>query len=127
MANQLTMDKSLAINDLGAAEYSQRRIAGTLDISRGAVRRHLSGLTANDTTAPTGHAELAPTRSLDSNSTKAPTGSSDKTAPTDPAELTATSGGQFEPFRDFIGEMIEAGLSACCIHQDLVADPQTYF
>lgn len=122
MANQLTMDKSLAISNLRAAGYSQRRIARTLDVSRGAVRRHLAGRTSNGTTAPTGHDDLAPTGSPDSNSTKAPTGSSDETAPTDPAELTPTSGSQCEPFRAVISEKIEAGLSARRIHQDLVAD-----
>ncbi len=42
MANQLTMDKSLAINNLSLAGYSERRIAETLGVSRGAVRRHLA-------------------------------------------------------------------------------------
>ena len=42
MANHLGMDKSLAINQLHAAGYSQRRIARALKVSRGAVKRHLA-------------------------------------------------------------------------------------
>jgi len=53
MANQLAMDKSFAINNLRDAGYSERRIAQTLGVSRGAVRRHLQRLASNSTTAPT--------------------------------------------------------------------------
>lgn len=54
MANQLTMDKSLVINHLRAAGDSERRIAGTLGVSRGVVRRHLQPAKPNSTKAPTG-------------------------------------------------------------------------
>ena len=54
MANQLGMDKSLAIQQLRAAGYSERRIAKTLNVSRGAVRRHLAGNGSNSTKAQTG-------------------------------------------------------------------------
>ncbi|TWU51688.1 hypothetical protein Poly59_32830 [Rubripirellula reticaptiva] len=53
MANQLAMDKSLAINNLRRAGYSQRRIAKTLGVSRGAVRRQLEAESSNRTIAPT--------------------------------------------------------------------------
>jgi len=122
MANQLKMDKSLAINNLRAAGYSERRIARTLNVSRGAVRRHLAGQASNGTKAPTGPEAVAPTGSDDSNSTKAPTGSGDEAAPADPADLATTSSSQCEPFRQVISEKQEAGLSARRIHQDLVAD-----
>ena len=54
MANQLAMDKLLAIKNLAAAGYSGRRIAETLKISRKAVRRHLAADFSKDTKAPTG-------------------------------------------------------------------------
>jgi hypothetical protein len=55
MANQLAMDKSLAINNLRNAGYSERRIAKTLGVSRGAVRRHLTSESSNSTKASTTH------------------------------------------------------------------------
>lgn len=102
MANQLAMDKSFAINSLRAAGYSERRIAQTLGVSRGAVRRHL--------------------RSPASNSTTAPTGSSGQSAVPEPIDAAASSGSQCEPFREIILAKCELGLSAKRIHQDLVAD-----
>ncbi|WP_246146830.1 IS21 family transposase [Rubripirellula lacrimiformis] len=112
------MDKSLAINNLRDAGYSQRRIAKTLGVSRGAVRRHLADESSNRTKAPTGPSDLAPTGSGDSNSTTAPTGSGPPEAP----ELSAGGNSQCEPFREIIVEKCRAGLSARRIHQDLVAD-----
>ena len=118
MANQLAMDKSLAINNLRNAGYSQRRIAKTLGVSRGAVRRHLAGESSNSTKAPTGPSDLAPTGSEDSNSTIAPTGSEEPNA----TELEVAGNSQCEPFRAIIVEKYQAGLSARRIHQDLLAD-----
>jgi len=57
------MDKSFAINNLRAAGYSERRIADTLGVSRGAVRRHLRARKPNSTKAPTVPSEQAPTGS----------------------------------------------------------------
>ena len=108
MANQLAMNKSLAINNLRDAGYSQRRIAKTLGISRGAVRRHLVGEASNGTKAPTAPREQAPTGWEDSNSTTAPTGSEDHHQ----AENEATGNSKCEPFRSVIVEKCEAGLSA---------------
>lgn len=118
MANRLAMDKSLSINNLRSAGYSERRIAKTLGVSRGAVRRHLAGESSNSTTAPTGLSDQAPTGPADSNSTMAPTGSEQSKA----VDSVAASSSQCEPFRDIIIEKCEAGLSARRIHQDLVAD-----
>ncbi|TWU44774.1 hypothetical protein Poly51_58400 [Rubripirellula tenax] len=118
MANQLAMDKSLAINNLRDAGYSQRRIAKTLRVSRGTVRRHLARRNSNNTKAPTDPSDLAPTGSGDSNGTTAPTGS----GPPDATELSAGGNSQREPFRDIIVEKCQAGLSARRIHQDLGAD-----
>jgi transposase len=115
MANRLAMDKSLAVNNLRAAGYSQRRIAETLGISRGAVRRHLADDKPNSTKAQTG---LAQTGSTDSNSTKAQTGST-----TDqPAVARPPSASRCAPFREVIIGMLEQGLHAKRIHQDLVAE-----
>lgn len=118
MTDQLAMDKSLAINNLRSAGYSERRIAKTLGVSRGAVRRHLASENSNSTTAPTAPSDPAPTGSAGSNSTTAPTGS-DRLEDTDD---TASGNSQCEPFRGIIVEKCQIGLSARRIHQDLVAD-----
>lgn len=77
VANRLGMDKSLAISNLRSAGYSERRIAETLEISRGAVRRHLALAKSNSTKAQTG---LAQTGSEEPNGTKAQTGSGETPA-----------------------------------------------
>jgi len=100
MSNQLAMDKSFAINNLRAAGYSERRIAQTLGVSRGAVRRHLQAPQPNSTTAPTGSSDQAPIGSQDSNSTKAQTGSSGETPVPETAVAPIASGSQCEPFRE---------------------------
>jgi len=105
MANQLMMDKSFAINSLRESGYSERRIAQTLGVSRGVVRRHL--------------------RAPQSNSTKAPTGSRGQTLVPEPTVATIAMGSQCEPFRELIVGKCELGLSAKRIHQDLLADPAT--
>jgi hypothetical protein len=118
MANQLAMDKSFAISNLRDAGYSERRIAEAIGVSRGAVRRHLTGESSNSTTAPTAPSNQTPTGSADPNSTAAPTGS-DRPNVTD---SRAAGNSQCEPFRDIVIEKCQAGLSARRIHQDLVAD-----
>ena len=125
MANRLAMDKALAIHNLRKAGYSERRIAKTLGISRGAVRRHLSEPTPNRTMAQTGPEPEAQNPTEDSNSTKAQT-ASDEQSVGDSTGQDATcdppSGSRCEPFRSVIIEKLEAGLSAKRIHQDLVAE-----
>lgn len=74
MANQLAVDKSLAIHNLRAAGYSQRRIATTLGISRGAVRRHLAAQISNGTEAQTAPDAEAQSPIGDPNSTNTQTG-----------------------------------------------------
>jgi transposase len=120
--NQLAMDKSFAINNLRASGYSERRIAQTLGVSRGAVRRHLRASEPNSTTAPTGSTDQAPTGSDDSNGTKAPTGSGGETGGAEAAPVSVSSSSQCESFRELIIAKCELGLSAKRIHQDLVAD-----
>jgi hypothetical protein len=71
MANRLAMHKSQGSLSLAAAGHSERQIAETLGVSRGAVRRHLGRDGSKRAKAPTGE---APTGSEGSNGTKAPTG-----------------------------------------------------
>lgn len=104
MANRLAMDKSLAINNLHDAGYSERRIAETLGVSRGAVRRHLTILAASS-----------------SNSTKAQTGSEDQ--PTIPQASPSTS--QCEPFRQIVLEKLECGLSPRTANADSICKRAT--
>lgn len=115
MANRLSMDKSLAVNNLRALGYSERRIAQTLEISRGAVRRHLAPEEPNSTKAQTGSPQ---TGSGDSNSTTAQTGSGNvAVSPVEPL-----SASRCEPFRALILQMLEQGFSTKRIHQDLVRE-----
>jgi len=104
------MDKSFAISHLRASGYSERRIARTLGVSRGAVRRHLRASEPNSTTAPTGSTE------------QAPTGSGGETGGAEAAPVAVSSCSQCESFRELIIAKCELGLSAKRIHQDLVAD-----
>ena len=113
VANRLGMDKSLAINNLRSAGYSERRIAETLEISRGAVRRHLALANSNSTKAQTGSAQSGPEQP---NSTKAQTGSDE--IPANGSD--AVSASSCEPFRERVIEKLELGLNAKRIHQDLV-------
>jgi len=115
MAYQLGMDKSLSIKQLHASGMSERGIVRALGISRNAIRRHLAGIEANDTKAPTGK---APTGSEGSNDTKAPTGSEE------PAKRVAVglSRSCCERFRDVILSKLEQGLDAQRIYQDLIEE-----
>lgn len=122
MANQLTMDKSFAINNLRAAGYSERRIAQTLGISRGAVRRHLRLAEPNRTTTQPPPGDQAPTGSEDSNSTKAPTGSDGAALPVRPSPIRPGVASRCEAFREIIVAKWDLGLTAKRIHQDLVVE-----
>jgi hypothetical protein len=120
--NQLAMNKSFAVNNLRFAGYSERRIAQTLHVSRGAVRRHLRASASNSTKAPTGSGDAAPTGYGDSNDTKALTGSTDDMGASEAVAVSVSSSSQCAPFRELIIAKCELGLSAKRIHQDLVAD-----
>ncbi|WP_197231437.1 IS21 family transposase [Novipirellula artificiosorum] len=113
MAYRLAMDKSYSINHLRSLGYSQRRIARTLSVSRGAVRRHLTVLAPNSTTA-LDPGEQAADEIGASNSTTLE-GSSEATPP-------PGSASSCEPFRDQILAKLDQGLSVKRIHQDLVDD-----
>jgi hypothetical protein len=115
MANRLAMDKVQATKSLQAAGLSERQIAGTLAISRKAVRRHLGRVPAKDTKAPTGQAPLG---SDDSKDTKAPTGSDDPASglPGSPGNGSRSLCGAY---REAILAKLQQGLTAQRIYQDL--------
>ena len=114
MANRLAMHKSQGIQSLAAAGHSERQIAKTVGVSRGAVRRHLGRDGSKRTKAPTGE---APTGSEGSNGTKAPTGA-------EPGEEAGLGGSRSlcAGLRDEILAKLEQGLTAERIHQDLKAE-----
>ncbi len=84
-------------------------------MSRNAVRRHLSGIEANDTKAPTGK---APTGSETPNDTKAPTGSE----VSEKGIGIGLSRSSCERFREVILSKLEQGLDAQRIYQDLIEE-----
>ena len=115
MANQLGMDKTLSIQHLQSSGMSERGIARALGISRTTVRRHLAGISSNDTKAPTGS---APTGSEGSNCTTAPTGSEVSGV----VIATPVSRSRCERFREVILSKLEQGLDSQRIYQDLVEE-----
>ncbi len=137
MANRMKVAKVFSVKQLHDQEWSQRRIARELGISRDAVARHLrkAGKSAapiseegdsNKATsdkAPTG---LQPSGGAPNKATppsKAPTGSTAE-LPTDSTDRTADtpaeSRSRCQPFRKMILDKLEQGLSAQRIFQDLV-------
>ncbi len=96
-ANRLGMHKSQAMRAYAAARRSERKTAKVLQVSRGAVRRHLG--------------------QEGSNGTKAPTGSATKLAPEG-----ERSRSQCEGLRKRILEQLDLGPTAIRIPQDLQAE-----
>jgi transposase len=125
MTNQLDMRKSLAIRQLHQQGMSQRDIAQTLGVSRGAVIRHLDADGSNSTKAQTGE---VPTGSQEPNSTKAPTGvASNPKAPdgaSEPSEAAAEirSRSRCAPLHQVILDKLALGLDSQRIYQDLVCE-----
>ena len=122
MANQLAMDKALAIKSLAAAGYSGRRIARTLGISRKAVRRHLAGNCSKVAEAPTGKAPTGSPEPVAPKVAKAPTGSeSSETGSKTSTETAAAPGSRSlcAGYQQEIIEKLEQGLTAQRIYQDL--------
>ena len=115
MANQLSMDKSLSIRTLRENGMSERAISESLGVSRNAVRRHLAGISSNDTRAPSGK---APSGSEAPNDTKAPTGSVEVVD----SKVAPVSRSRCEPFREVILSKLEQGLDSQRIFQDLVEE-----
>jgi len=112
VANQLAMDKVLAIKQLQQAGYSQRKIAEQLGVSRKAVRHHLGQIRSKDTKAPTGSALTGSDTSKD---TKALTGSEPAHSRSTPPVSASLARG----FHDTIVAKLDQGLTAQRIFQDL--------
>ena len=109
MSNRLKMAKINDILGLHQQGWSQRKIANQLGVDRGTVARYLAGASK---------AAKAPTGSADSNTAKAPPGSEIQ----NPPQAPPGSGGSrspCEPYRERILELLNQGLSAKRIHQDL--------
>ena len=115
MANQLRMDKSLSIKTLHASGMSERAISESVGVSRGAVRRHLAGISSNGTTAPPGQ---APPGSASPNGTTAPTGAAEP----EREIVGPVSRSRCERFREVILSKLEQGLDSQRIYQDLVEE-----
>lgn len=98
MANQIEMAKINAIQGLHQQGWSQRKIATQLGVNRETVARYLSEATSKPAKAPPG--------SEDSKPTKAPSGSTGQRS-------------DCQPYRSRIVELLDQGLSAKRIHQDL--------
>ncbi len=119
MANRITMANIQAILTLHHNNWSNRRIAKELELSRNTVDRYVreaegcSG--SKQAKAPPGSGEVG-----DSNWAKAPPGSEDESAGS--LEKVRRTRSACEPYREQIEEKLSEGLSAQRIYQDLVTD-----
>ena len=117
MANRITMADIDKILTLHTTQHSNREIAALLGISRGTVNKYVAKATAqNQPNAPTGAAEDS-----GQNRPNAPTGPVEDSASGSPSPANGPTSG-CEPFREQILAMLQQGLHAVRIHQDLVAD-----
>jgi len=107
------MAKVNAILSLHQQGWSQRKIALELNVNRETVAKHIAA-------SRTGHAEEH-CNSGDSKPAKAPTGSEDS-KPAETSTESAASRSDCEPWRQRILVMLEQGLSAKRIHQDLAEE-----
>jgi transposase len=101
MANQLQMDQQAAVRTLRERGYSERRIARELGIHRATVRRYAR---------------------QDSKCTKVLTGTAPQEAVSKCTKLPTGNGGQRSlcgPFHETIVRLMDLGLDAQRIHQDL--------
>lgn len=120
MSNILEMPQQHAIQSLIAKGWSVRRIARTLGLNRRTVQRYSDAGNPKCTTqviagsVPPGESKCT---------TQVITGSVPPDPPkcTTPTQVIAGSGSLCEGFRDAIAPMLELGLSAQRIYQDLVA------
>ena len=105
--NELNVSLQHSITTLAAQGWSSRRIARELGIHRETVGRHL--------------------RMADSKPANVPPGSDEEGEPKPakvPAGILPHSRSQCEPWREFIEQGCQAGLSAQRLYQDLVAEHQ---
>ena len=121
MANQLKMALAEAIVALWRRGWSFRKIARELDVHRETVSRYVR--LHREGAKP---AKVTPGCEVPGHSKPAiPTPGTDGPSVSEPASVTAGISGQkskCEPLRDVIFEMLELGLSAQRIYQDLVAE-----
>ena len=119
MANDLKVAKVLSIQALHAQGWSQRRIARELGIDRETVARHLQR-GSKPAKAPTGAEDAKP-----ATAEKAPTGSADPVLHSKPATDTKAPSGSRSlcfPFQEVIIQLVDQGLSAQRIYQDLITE-----
>jgi transposase len=127
MANHLRMALVETIQNLHERGWSQRRIAEQLSIDRETVARHLKSIATESkpASAPTGSGEVI----AESKPASAPTGSEPipdssepATAPSGSASIPGHQPSACEPWRALITTMLEQGLTAQRILQDLTSD-----
>jgi transposase len=126
MANRLKMAKIDAVFQLHKQHWSIRRIAKELGISRKAVARHLH--LAKVARAPIGSGSIiagAKEATPESRVARAPIGSAEPE--TELGTTVPSAAGRHQPslcapWRDVITTMLESGLTAQRIYQDLVND-----
>jgi len=105
--NQLNVSLQHSILALAAHGWSGRRIARELGIHRETVGRHLRLAVAKPAKVPAGS-----------------TGETESKPAKVPAGFSVPSRSQCEPWREFIEQGCQAGLSAQRLYQDLVAEHQ---
>ena len=120
MVNRLPMAKINAILTLHRQGWSQRQIAATLGVDRKTVSEHLQAAESKRAKAPTAKAPTGP----DSNWAKAPTGPEEASgAAREPASQSSQPGrSDCAAYRQVIDQLLERGLSAKRIHQDLTSE-----
>ena len=120
MVNRLPMAKINAILTLHRQGRSQRQIAATLGDDLKTVSEHLQAAESKRAKAPTGQAPTAPYSSW----SKAPTGLEEANVEAhEPANRPCRSGrSDCAAYRQVIDQLLDRGLSAKRIHQDLTSE-----
>lgn len=124
MANRLKMAVQHTIITLAQQGWSKRRIARQLGLDRDTVARYVRAAAAETTRSLDGAVEAA---AAPSNAAISITGSQEAVAPSDGVATplpgpTVGRHSQCEPYRAVILEMLERGLSAQRVWQDLCSD-----
>ncbi len=139
MANYLAMSKINGILDLHREGWSQRRIAEALGVDRKTVAAHLAAKAAKRAKAPTGEAPTGsagpevgsghgPEEGLSSGPATEPGGSTATAAQSGEVDAARTAESPMAtrsacgPWEEIIKEMLELGLTAQRIHQDLARE-----
>ena len=124
MANQLKMALVETVLRLHAQGWSQRRIARELGIDRAAVARHIGQ--TEPVAKAAGNGDPAPGIPVESKPARAPTGSGQCSAASEPAAVAPTGpAGTVSAcavWQAVIEAKLDLGLSARRIHQDLLSE-----